>query len=141
MTQIFFYHNADDRLSAAAALIGKAARQKKPLLVYAPDREIASAIDRQLWTQAPTGFIPHVWSDSPLAAETPVIITDDAESATQNERLFNLSMEVPPGFSRFTSLIEIVGQVDDERQAGRERARFYKDRGYEIKFFDLAETR
>ena len=50
-------------------------------------------------------------------------------------------MEVPPGFSRFTSLIEIVGQVDDERQAGRERARFYKDRGYEIKFFDLAETR
>ena len=141
MTQIFFYHNADDRLSAAAALIGKAARQKKPLLVYAPDREIASAIDRQLWTQAPTGFIPHVWSDSPLAAETPVIITDDAESATQNERLFNLSMEVPPGFSRFTSLIEIVGQADDERQAGRERARFYKDRGYEIKFFDLAETR
>ena len=141
MTQIFFYHNADDRLSAAAALIGKAARQKKPLLVYAPDREIASAIDRQLWTQAPTGFIPHVWSDSPLAAETPVIITDDAESAAQNERLFNLSMEVPPGFSRFTSLIEIVGQVDDERQAGRERARFYKDRGYEIKFFDLAETR
>ena len=141
MTQIFFYHNADDRLSAAAALIGKAARQKKPLLVYAPDREIASAIDRQLWTQAPTGFIPHVWSDSPLAAETPVIITGDAESATQNERLFNLSMEVPPGFSRFTSLIEIVGQADDERQAGRERARFYKDRGYEIKFFDLAETR
>ena len=141
MTQIFFYHNADDRLSAAAALIGKAARQKKPLLVYAPDREIASAIDRQLWTQMPTGFIPHVWSDSPLAAETPVIITDDAESATQNERLFNLSMEVPPGFSRFTSLIEIVGQADDERQAGRERARFYKDRGYEIKFFDLAETR
>ena len=113
MTQIFFYHNADDRLSAAAALIGKAARQKKPLLVYAPDREIASAIDRQLWTQAPTGFIPHVWSDSPLAAETPVIITGDAESATQNERLFNLSMEVPPGFSRFTSLIEIVGQADD----------------------------
>ena len=141
MTQIFFYHNADDRLSAAAALIGKAARQKKLLLVYAPDREIASAIDRQLWTQAPTGFIPHVWSDSPLAAETPVIITDDAESATQNERLFNLSMEVPPGFSRFTSLIEIVGQADDERQAGRERVRFYKDRGYEIKFFDLAETR
>ena len=128
-------------MSAAAALIGKAARQKKLLLVYAPDREIASAIDRQLWTQAPTGFIPHVWSDSPLAAETPVIITDDAESATQNERLFNLSMEVPPGFSRFTSLIEIVGQADDERQAGRERVRFYKDRGYEIKFFDLAETR
>ena len=141
MTKVFFYHNAPERLAAAVSLIGRVARQKKSILVYAPDEALASALDRQLWIDPPTGFTPHVREHSPLAAETPVIITGDAESATQIERLFNLSMEVPPGFSRFTSLIEIVGQADDERQAGRERVRFYKDRGYEIKFFDLAETR
>lgn len=140
MTQIFFYYNAVDRLSAAAALIGKAARQKKAVLVYAPDREVARAIDRQLWTQTPTGFVPHVHSDSPLMAETPVVITHDAETATQHERLLNLSTEVPPGFSRFTSLVEIVGQDEEERSTGRERLRFYKDRGYHIRLIDFAET-
>ena len=139
MTQIFFYHNASDRLAAAAALIGKAAMQKKPLLVYAPDGEIASTLDRQLWTQQPTGFVPHVRSDSPLATETPVVIADTLDLPTQTERLFNLSAEIPPGFSRFNSVIEVIGQEDAERQAGRERVKFYKDRGYAIKFFDLAE--
>ena len=139
MTQIFFYHTASDRLAAAAALIGKAAMQKKPLLVYAPDGEIASTLDRQLWTQQPTGFVPHVRSNSPLAIETPVVIADTLDLPTQTERLFNLSAEIPPGFSRFNSVIEVIGQEDAERQAGRERVKFYKDRGYAIKFFDLAE--
>ncbi|MFZ4535252.1 DNA polymerase III subunit chi [Propionivibrio sp.] len=139
MTQIFFYHNAADRIAAAAALIGKAYQQRKALLVFAPDAEVADTLDRHLWMHPPTGFVPHVRSNSPLAAETPVLITDTLESLPQNERLFNLSAEIPPGFSRFTSIIEVVGKQEAERLAGRERVKFYKDRGYEIKYFDLAE--
>ena len=139
MTQIFFYHNAADRIGVSAALIGKACAQKKALLVYAPDSEVAAQLDRHLWMHPPTGFVPHVRADSPLAAETPVVIDDKLDSPMQTERLFNLSGEVPPGFARFTSLIEVIGRQDDERQAGRERVRFYKDRGYEVKFIDLAE--
>ncbi len=139
MTQIFFYHNATDRIAAAAALIGKATMQKKALLVYAPDAETSSALDRHLWMHPPTGFVPHVHSNSPLAADTPVLLADNLETLPHNERLFNLSAEIPPGFSRFTSVIEVVGQHDTERLAGRERAKFYKDRGYEIKYFDLSE--
>ncbi|MBK7423171.1 MAG: DNA polymerase III subunit chi [Propionivibrio sp.] len=144
MTQIFFYHNAAERIAAAVALIGKACLQKKSLLVYAPDAEVAGLLDRHLWMHPPGGFIPHVRSDSPLAAETPVLIADtldadDLQSFSHNERLFNLSAEIPPGFARFTSVIEVVGQQDAERLAARERVRFYKDRGYEIKYFDLSE--
>ena len=141
MTQIFFYHNAADRIAAAAVLIGKACMQKKAMLIFAPDAEIASALDRQLWTHPPTGFIPHVRSDSPLAAETPVLITDNLDAPPQNDRLVNLSAEIPPGFSSFTSVIEVVGQREEERLAGRERVKFYKDRGYEIKYFDLSEKK
>jgi len=139
LTQIFFYHNAADRIAAAAALIGKALMQKKSLLVYAPDAEVAGQIDRQLWLQPPTGFLPHVRNTSPLASETPVVITDELESPAHNERLFNLSEAIPGAFSRFASVIEVVGQNESERQAGRERVRYYKDRGYAIKFIDLAE--
>jgi DNA polymerase-3 subunit chi len=141
LTQIFFYHNAADRIAAAAALIGKAYAQRKALLVYAPDGDVSSTLDRHLWMHPPTAFVPHVRSDSPLAAETPVLIADDLQSLAQNERLVNLSAEIPPGFSRFSSVIEVVGQDDAERLAGRERAKFYKDRGYEIKYFDLAAKR
>jgi DNA polymerase-3 subunit chi len=139
LTQIFFYHNAANRIAATAALIGKAFLQKKAVLVYAPDTDVAGTLDRHLWMYPPTGFVPHVRGNSPLAGETPVLIADNLETLLQNERLFNLSTEIPPGFSRFTSLIEVVGQQDDERQAGRERVKFYKDRGYEIKYFDLLE--
>ena len=138
MTQVFFYHNAADRIAAAVALIGKAFAQKKTLLIYAPDAEVAGTLDRQLWMHPPTGFIPHVRGDSVLAGETPVLITDTLDSLPQDERLINLSAEVPPGFSRFTSVIEVVGQNEQERLAGRERVKFYKDRGYEIKYFDLS---
>lgn len=137
MTQIFFYHNAADRIAATVALIGKAFAQKKALLVYAPDAEVAGMLDRQLWMNPPTGFVPHVRTSSPLAGETPVLITDKLDSLPQDERLINLSAEVPPGFSRFTSVIEVVGQDEGGRLAGRERVKFYKDRGYEIKYFDL----
>ena len=139
MTRIFFYHNAADRIAAMAALIGAAFRQRKESLVYAPAAEAAASLDRHLWTHPSTGFVPHVRSDSPLADQTPVLIADKLDSLPQHERLFNLSQEIPPGFSRFTSVIEVLGQGDEERLAGRERARFYKDRGYAVSFFDLAE--
>jgi DNA polymerase-3 subunit chi len=138
LTRVFFYHNATDRIVAAAALIGKAVNQKKALLVYAPDAEVAAALDRELWISPPTGFIPHVDASSKLVGETPVVITGSLDSPTQEERLFNLATEVPPGFSRFASLIEVIGQGDEERQSARQRARFYKDRGYEITYCDLA---
>ena len=141
MTQVFFYHNTADRIAALAVLIGKAYAQRKPLLVFAPDAQDAQALDRRLWTHPPGGFVPHVHGDSPLARETPVVITDDIDAQGHNERLFNLSLEVPNGFSRFASVIEVVGNDERERQAGRERVRFYKDRGYAIKFIDLAEYR
>ncbi len=140
MTQIFFYHNAADRIAAISALIGKAYLQSKPLLVYAPDAEAAGALDRQLWMVPATGFVPHVCANSPLAAQTPVLIADSLDRVDGlPQRLVNLSSEIPPGFSRFGSVIEVVGQPDEERSAGRERVKFYKDRGYEIKYIDLSE--
>jgi DNA polymerase-3 subunit chi len=72
-----------------------------------------------------------------LAAETPILITDKLDTIAQDERLMNLSREIPPGFSRFESLIEVVGLDEDDRSAARDRVKFYKDRGYEVRYFDL----
>lgn len=138
MTQIFFYHGAKDKLAAACALLGKAWGQRKPVVVYAPVAAVADGLDRLLWTQPATCFIPHCRADSQLAAETPILIADRLDNPPQDERLMNLGLEVPPNFSRFQSLIEVVGEEAEDRAAARDRVRFYKDRGYAIQYFDLA---
>ena len=139
MTQVFFYHGAADKIAAACALLTGAYAKKKPVLVYALESTVASNIDRTLWTHSALGFVPHCRADSPLAPETPILITDTLENIPQDERLMNLSREIPPGFSRFESLIEVVGQEEDDRSAARDRVKFYKDRGYEVRYFDLSD--
>lgn len=138
MTQVFFYHGAADRIAAACALLGGAYAKRKPMLVYAPDRAVAQGIDRMLWTHPALGFVPHCASDSPLAAETPILIADDLTNIAQDERLMNLSRDIPPGFARFQNLIEVVGQDEADRLAARDRVKFYKERGYEVRYFDLS---
>lgn len=139
MTQVFFYHGAANKLAAACALLGKAAAQQKQVLVYAPTAAQAAEIDRLLWMQTAIGFIPHCRADSPLATETPIVITQNLDQTPQDERLMNLGLDIPPNFARFTSLIEVVGEEEEDRLAARNRVRFYKDRGYEVHYFNLAE--
>lgn len=140
MTQVFFYHGAANKLAAACKLLAGAAAQKKPVLVFVPDPVQASDLDRLLWTHVATGFTPHCSVNSPLASETPILITRNLDAPAQDERLMNLGLEIPPNFARFQSLIEVVGCDEEDRLAARDRVRFYKDRGYDVKYFDLSES-
>jgi DNA polymerase III subunit chi len=139
VTTIDFYFNAQDRLQVACRLAGKALAQKKRMLIYAPQAEVASSIDKLLWTWPAIGFVPHCAVHDPLAAETPVLIASDAECPPACELLLNLGAECPPHFERFERLLEVVPSGEAERQAGRERYRFYQARGYRISNHDLAK--
>ncbi|MRD73175.1 DNA polymerase III subunit chi [Rhodocyclus tenuis] len=138
MTHVFFYHDATDRVVAAARLIGKACMQQKALLVFAPDDGVADALDRQLWLHPVGGFIPHVRAESPLAAQTPVVIARTLDAPDRCERLVNLGDDIPPDAERFGAIIEVVGDTPEMRQAGRERVRRYREYNFPVKFFDLS---
>ena len=139
MTNIDFYFNAPDRLQVACRLAGKALAQKQRLLVYAPDPETASRIDRMLWTRPAIGFVPHCRAHDRLAADTPVLIAAEDDSPADCELLLNLGADCPPHFARFQRLLEVVGTEEAERNAGRARYRYYLDRGYRIANHDLHE--
>jgi DNA polymerase III subunit chi len=139
VTTIDFYFNADDRFQVACRLAGKAVAQKKRMLIYAPETEAASRIDRLLWTWPATGFVPHCSVHDPLAGETPVLIASDPEGPRECELLLNLGAQTPPHFERFERLLEVVPTDEAERQAGRDRYRFYQARGYQISSHDLAK--
>ena len=143
MTSIDFYFNADNRASVACRLAGKALQQRKRVLIYAPQPDMAHKIDRLLWVSTATSFIPHCYAHDALAAGTPVLIAaavDEhaAPTAAACQVLLNLADECPPFFERHERLLEVVAQDDDGRRAGRARYAFYRDRGYAIRNHDLA---
>lgn len=139
MTSIRFYSNADDRLRSACAWLAASWRQKTSILVFAPDAQVADRLDHLLWTQPATAFIPHCLAGASLAAETPVLIARNIEDLTQDHCLLNLSDEIPPGFSRFEELVEIVSTDDPVRLPARERYRFYRERGYALDSRNVAD--
>jgi DNA polymerase-3 subunit chi len=138
MTSIDFYFNAADRLQVACRLAGKALKQNQRVLIYAPDPETSSRIDRMLWTWPAIGFVPHCSAHAALAAETPVLIASGEDTPEGCEVLLNLGAECPPHFERFARLLEVVSADAADREQGRSRFRFYRERGYKISNHDLA---
>lgn len=138
MTSISFLHGAADRIQSAALWLQMAWGRRQSVLVYVPDKEQASRLDRLLWTQPALSFLPHCGSDSPLAAQTPIVLTDRLDEPLQEDCLLNLSDILPQTFSRFGHLVEIVSTDDRDRLPARERFKFYRDRGYAIESRDIS---
>lgn len=138
LTSIDFYFNADDRLAVACRLAGKAVAHRKKLLIFTPDTDTAHRVDRMLWTFQHLSFVPHCLADAPLAAETPVLITARPSDPPDCDVLLNLASDCPPFFERYARLLEVVGAGEQDKEQGRNRYRFYKERGYAIGHHDLA---
>jgi DNA polymerase-3 subunit chi len=137
MTRVDFYFNADDKVDVARKLAAKVYQSGKRALLYAADARVASELDAVLWTRDKLSFVPHVRCGHPLSNQTPILIGADAGELASPDVLVNLEAERPPFFGRFERLIELVGRDDADRQAARERYRFYKERGYQINNVDL----
>lgn len=131
MTRIDFHTNVGDALLYACRLARKAYLAGQALIVVAEPGRLR-AFDERLWTFSPLDFVPHCTSESALAERTPIVLATDLESVPHHKILLNLAPAVPAQFARFERLLEVVGNGDDELAAGRERYRFYRDRGYPL---------
>ena len=140
MTRIDFYTHVNNRLDIACQLTLKAYRQGLRVLILTPDAHTSEGIDRELWCTPATGFVPHCMRDHALAEQTPVLIDHAMREPLHDDVLLNLRPELPPFFSRFQRLLEIVDAADDSREDARGRYRFYRDRGYEIHSHDVSKT-
>ena len=129
MTAIDFYTRVTDRLGVAAKLVAKAFAQHGRVRVLTSDASATEALD---------SFLPHCRADSRLAAETPIWVDHVLEHTGPAVVLINLHDEPPPFFSRFERLAEIAGIEETQAAAARERYRYYRERGYELRTHDLS---
>jgi DNA polymerase-3 subunit chi len=138
MTRIEFFFNVEDKCKKVAELSEKAVVKGRRLVVFAPDQETVRSIETTLWSHLPVSFLPNCNGTDELAGETPIILDWQADALPHHDVLINLQKDYPPFFSRFTRLIEIVGEDEEDKAYARRRYKFYRDRGYEMRSFDAS---
>lgn len=139
MTKVDFYTGVNDKLQTACVLCHKAMQNDLRVLLHTPDEVISESLNQMLWQYPPAAFIPHCRIDDAQASELPVIISHQREPFPHSELLISLHTSCLPFFSRFERVIEIVGKDAEDARLGRERYSFYRERGFEMRHFDLSK--
>lgn len=136
MTQIDFYIvSSRSRLQFACQLAEKVFGLGHHIFIHTESEQDAHALDDLMWTFRDRSFLPHCLAGADEDAA--VHIGYGNEPAGEFQVLFNLATQVPSFFSRFDRVAEIVDNDDHVRALGRERFRFYKDRGYPLETHSL----
>lgn len=125
---------------ALADLVQSAVHKRRQVTICVADEPNAAVVCANLWQQKPESFLPNVPANHAAAAHTPVVIHWPEMALHHDELLINLMIEQPTFFSRFTHLIELVGEDEQDKIAARARFKFYRDRGYEIKSTNYAQN-
>jgi len=141
MTRIDFYFNVSSKQQAVVDLVQLAVHKRRKVTIVAEDASAASKVSADLWQLIPESFLPNVLANHASASQTPVVIHWQENILHQDELLINLTLNQPTFFSRFTHLVELVGDDEPDKMAARVRFKFYRDRGYEIKSIDYAKTK
>lgn len=136
MTRVDFYIEEKPKPGGARVLAcrvaEKAYRLGHRVFIHTGRADLALDMDQLLWTFRDRSFVPHARVETVEGEEPPVLIGHDHEPAGRCDLLINLAPEVPSFFSRFERVADMVGQDEASRGAGRERYRFYRDRGYPL---------
>lgn len=118
--------DARERLSCRLA--EKAYKMGHTVYLHAESDVQAARLDEMLWTFRAGSFVPHTRTNDVSEPAPPVLIGSEDPSRTA-DLLITLSTAVPPFFERFERIAEIIDSVEENRRAGRERFRFYRERG------------
>ena len=136
MTQVDFYlldeQAGENRQHYVCRLTDKAYRQGRRIYIHTESPAETRMLDSLLWTFRDQSFVPHGVAGLADPEITPVIIGDTEPPEQVDDVLINLSPRVPPFFSRFQRVAEVVDHHESAKRTSREHYRFYKDRGYPL---------
>ena len=144
MTRVDFYildrPAKEARLTLACRLAEKAVNQDHEVLINTGSDAESLRLDELLWTFSKGSFLPHrmLGAEAGDGDGEAVSIGSDREPLEGSwDLLINLAAEVPEFFSRFDRVAELVSAEEEDKAAGRERFRYYRDRGYELRTYHI----
>lgn len=144
MTQIDFYILSGDtdraRLELCCRIADKAMQREHHVFINSATEQESRQLDELLWTFSQGSFVPHAVVGGAAAEPPPepvLIGCDTAPVSDHWDVLINLTSSVPEWFSRYERVVEVVDAQPKRRDEGRERFRFYRDRGYPLNTHQL----
>ena len=140
MTQVDFYilgQRGGDRHRFACRLTEKAWRQGHHIYLHTASQNESRELEQLLWTYRQDSFLPHGQMGEADPALNPILVGYGTDVGEEHDVLINLAPAVPEFFSRFERVAEIIDQNEEARAAGRERFRFYRDRGYPLNSHEI----
>ncbi|MES1978252.1 MAG: DNA polymerase III subunit chi [Pseudomonadota bacterium] len=142
MKEIEFHFNVPDKLDYACRLLRKVHHRSMRALVTA-ETEVLAELDKFLWQFSSTEFLPHCMATAgaTLIHSTSIILAEETGTWAEEGVLINLGRKIPAGFERFERFVELVSEQPEDRIAGRDRWKTYKDGGFELKRHDVAAAR
>ena len=136
MTQVDFYILQDSQPGARSLftcrLTEKVFKQGHQVYINTESSQQLEQLDDLLWTFRDGSFLPHAVYAGGASDNPPILLGHAVEPDGPGDVLVNLSSELPPFFSRFSRVAELVDNDTPRLDAARERYRFYKDRGYTL---------
>lgn len=148
MTRIDFYILSGDapanREQFACRLAEKVYLLGQGVYIHTGDPKQSAELDRMLWTFKQNSFIPHAIEGQSPDPDAAVLIGHSTEAenhdhAQGRELLINLAPDIPLFFSSFKRVAEIIDNNEQNKNSGRERYRFYRDRGYTLENHNISQ--
>ena len=125
-----FHTDIADPLAYSCRLLRKAYRRALKVVVCG-EPETLNRLDTLLWTFEQLEFVPHARlrgaerPDPMLLERTPIWLADAGASWPHADVVVNLGEQPIAEPARFERIIEIIGDGQADRQAGRARWRHY----------------
>ena len=122
----------------ACRLVEKVWQRGHHVLVVTASEVAARRFDDLLWTFREESFVPHrrIGASDPAVTEPvsePVIVSTAGVWKGTLDVLVNLTPSVPEEAGRAARIAEIVPAGGSGRDAGRQRFREYRDRGFDLR--------
>ncbi|WP_455199493.1 DNA polymerase III subunit chi [Kaarinaea lacus] len=138
MTKVDFYIlKSGSPEHTACKLAEKAFLLGHRIYLHTESDSQARQLDEMLWTFRAGSFIPHQRYEQADEKASPVLVGNHESPEIDCDVLINLANDVPLFFSRFDRVAEVIGGDDAAKASGRERFRFYRDRGYSLNTHEL----
>lgn len=134
--RVDFYLLANDQPDArwlvACRLLEKAYYKGHKVFVFCNNQHDAELIDELLWTFRDDSFIPHNLQGEGPEPPPSIHIGYDKEPRGFNDILLNLANHIPPFFTKFNRVMELVSNVESQKEQSRAHYKEYRARGCEL---------
>ncbi|MFI4963038.1 MAG: DNA polymerase III subunit chi [Legionellales bacterium] len=122
----------DARWMMTCRLLEKAYLKGHRVYVHCEDQKDSECLDELLWTFRDDSFIPHNLQGEGPEPPPPVQIGYAKEPRGFSDILFNMAVKIPIFYNKFKRIIEIVPNLELEKEQCRLHYKEYRSKGCEL---------